>query len=161
MCKWIICSNGKIHVIIFKKRSTVKVTYVNYVSKLFKLEKRLKYSKIVILIFLQWHNEWDFKFFIIFSEHYLTFKKRFYLFVFSERGREGEREAEKHWWTREISLSCPTRDLAPTLACALTRNRNSDLSVCGPVLSSLSHTSQGSTFNFYHFVFRIKILLKI
>ena len=56
MCKWIICSNGKIHVIIFKKR-TVKVTYVNYVSKLFKLEKRLKYSKIVILIFVQWHNE--------------------------------------------------------------------------------------------------------
>ena len=26
-----------------------------------------------------------------------TFFKRFYLFIFRERGREGEREGEKHW----------------------------------------------------------------
>ena len=34
----------------------------------------------------------------------LFFKKRFYLFVFRERRREGEREGEKHQCARETSM---------------------------------------------------------
>ena len=48
-----------------------------------------------------------------FSIHFL---KRFYLFTFTERGREGEREGEKHQCVRDTSISCswmyPTEDLA-------------------------------------------------
>ena len=30
----------------------------------------------------------------------------FYLFIFRERGREGEREGEKHWCVRDTSIGC-------------------------------------------------------
>ena len=66
---------------------------------------------------------------------------RFYLFIFRERGREGEREGEEHhvWLPLECSLlgTWPT-----TQACALTRNRTGDPLVCKPVLNPLSPTSQ-------------------
>ena len=39
------------------------------------------------------------------------FKKRFYLFIFRERGKEGEREGEKHQCV-VASLASPTGDLA-------------------------------------------------
>ena len=32
--------------------------------------------------------------------------RRFYLFIFRERGREGEREGEKHWCVRDTLISC-------------------------------------------------------
>ena len=37
---------------------------------------------------------------------YILFFKGFYLFIFRERGREGDREGEKHWCEREISIGC-------------------------------------------------------
>ena len=34
----------------------------------------------------------------------ILFFKRFYLFTFIERGREGEREEEKHQYVRDTSI---------------------------------------------------------
>ena len=55
---------------------------------------------------------------------------RFYLFIFRERGREGEREGEKH--------QCVVASRAPPtghLACNPTGNRTSNSLVCRPVLN--------------------------
>ena len=49
----------------------------------------------------------------------------FYLFIFRERGREGERGGEKHQCVVS-SFVPPTGDLAHNEACALTGNRTSD-----------------------------------
>ena len=72
---------------------------------------------------------------------------RFYLFIFREKGREGEREGEKHRYARETLigylLTPPTGDRPTTQACALTRNQTGDLSVHRLVLIPLSHASQG------------------
>ena len=59
----------------------------------------------------------------------------FLTFDFRERGRRGEREGEKHRCERETSIVCllyvpQTGPELTTQACALTGNRNSDLSVC-------------------------------
>ena len=44
---------------------------------------------------------------------------RFYLLIFRERGREGEREGEKHHLAREMSIAClslaPPTDRGPNL----------------------------------------------
>ena len=65
---------------------------------------------------------------------------RFYLFL--ERGRERKREGEKHQC--ELPLTLPLLGTWPaTQACTLTGNRTSDPLVHRPVLSPLSHTSQG------------------
>ena len=77
----------------------------------------------------------------------VDFLKRFYLFTFRERGRDGEREGEtskceRHmdWWP----LTSPQLGTWPaTQACALARDQTSDLSVCRLALSPLNHTSQG------------------
>ena len=45
----------------------------------------------------------------------------FYLFIFRERGREGEREGEKHQCV-VVSHAPHTGDLAHNQACALTEN---------------------------------------
>ena len=63
-------------------------------------------------------------------DFFLIFKKDFiYLFVFRERGREGERE-------RETSLGCHLSAPQPgtthaTQACVLTRNQTRDPLLCG------------------------------
>ena len=63
--------------------------------------------------------------------------------MFRERGREGEREEEKHWYDC-LPLTCPQLVTWPkTQACALTGNQTSDLLVCRSVLNPLNHTSQG------------------
>ena len=52
------------------------------------------------------------------------------LFIFRERGREGEGDTEKHWCEREmwIGLVCiPSGEEPATQACALTRNQTNDL----------------------------------
>ena len=51
-------------------------------------------------------------------------KKRFYLFIFREKGREGERERKKHRCEREILTSfAPWSGTQPTTqTCALHRN---------------------------------------
>ena len=65
-----------------------------------------------------------------------------YLFIFSVRGREGEREGEK-LQSVVVSHAPLTGDLAATQACAPAGNRTSDALVHRPMLNTLSHTSQG------------------
>ena len=76
----------------------------------------------------------------------------FFLFlflIFRERRREGKREGEKHQCKIETSIGCVLyvswlgAELT-TQACALTRNRTGDLSLCGTTTNQLSHTSKGS-----------------
>ena len=62
--------------------------------------------------------------------------KRFYLLIFRERGREGQKEEEKHRDGIETSFGCLSH--APQLgtepaaqACALTGNRTGDFLLCG------------------------------
>ena len=70
------------------------------------------------------------------------------LFVFRDRGSEGEREGEKHRCERETLIGCLwyTPQLgteATAQACALPWNPSDHLLVCGPTPNQLSHTSQG------------------
>ena len=75
-------------------------------------------------------------------ERLFFFKKIFYLFIFRERRREGEREGEKHQCV--VALACPSLGIWPaTQACALTGYQTGDPLVCRPVLNPLSYTSQG------------------
>ena len=62
--------------------------------------------------------------------------------IFRERGKEGEREGEKHG----LPLSQPQMGTWPTTqACALTGNQTGNLLVHRLVLNPLSHSSQGRT----------------
>ena len=76
------------------------------------------------------------------------FFKRFYLFIFRERGREREREGEKHRCKRETSIGClsyapqPGTDPA-TQACALTRNETCNLLLFRIMSNPLIHAGQG------------------
>ena len=74
-----------------------------------------------------------------------TFFKKKNLFVFRERGREGEREGEKH---ECVVASCALPTWPATRACALTGNQTRDPLVRRLVLNPLSHTSQGINFTF-------------
>ena len=75
------------------------------------------------------------------------FLKRFYLLIFRERGREKEREGEKH---QCVVASCaPLQGTWPaTQARALMGNRTANPLVCQPALNPLSHTSQVKMVNF-------------
>ena len=58
-----------------------------------------------------------------------------------------ERERNINVW---LCLTCPQLGTYPaTQACALTRNGTGDLSVRGPMLKPLNHTSQGQTSIFF------------
>ena len=76
-------------------------------------------------------------------------KKKKRLFIYFQREGEGGRNRgrETSMYERNINwlaLACPLLGTWPaTQACALTRNRTGDLSVCRLALSPLSHTSQG------------------
>ena len=67
-------------------------------------------------------------------------KKKIYSFIFRERGREGEREEEKH---QCLVASCipPTGDLACNPGMCPDWNQTGNLSVHSLVLSLLSHTT--------------------
>ena len=66
---------------------------------------------------------------------------RFYLSIFGERGREGERERNISVW---LSPTCPLLGTWPaTQACAPTGNQTGNPLVCRPTLNPLSYTSQG------------------
>ena len=67
---------------------------------------------------------------------------RFYLFIYRERGRKGEREGEKHQCV-VASHALPLETPPATLACALTGNRTGDPLVLRPALNPVSHTSRG------------------
>ena len=79
-----------------------------------------------------------------FNLHLSLFK---YLFIFREKERKGEREGEKHQMCKryidQVPLARPQLGTWPaTQACALTKDRTSDLSVHRLPLNPLSHTSQ-------------------
>ena len=76
---------------------------------------------------------------------YLYIFLRFYLFIFRERRREGERETLMcERYINRLPLTCPQPGTWPvTQACALTGNPTDELSVCGMTPNLLSHTSQG------------------
>ena len=80
---------------------------------------------------------------------YLFIFKRFYLFIFRERRREGEREGEKHWCV-VASHKPPLGSWSATQACALTGNRTSDPLIHRPALNPLSHTSQRCSNLYFH-----------
>ena len=88
--------------------------------------------------------EWENSLVQIFT---LPFLKRFYLFTFRERGREGAREGEKHQCARETSIGCHSHaaswgpDPQPRHVPWL-RIGTGNLSVHRPALIPLSHTSQ-------------------
>ena len=68
---------------------------------------------------------------------------RFILFIFRERGREGEREGEKH---QSIASCTPrTEDLACNPGVCPDWNCIGNLLVCGLMPKPLSHTSQSMT----------------
>ena len=73
----------------------------------------------------------------------LAFKKKDFIYLFLERreGKEKERERNINGW---LPLVHPQEGTQPaTQACALTGNPTRDPLVHRPVLSPLSHTSQG------------------
>ena len=68
---------------------------------------------------------------------------KFYLFIFREWEREGEKGREKYQCV--VASHAPaTGDLPTTQACALTGNQTSNPLVHRPTLNTLSHTSQGT-----------------
>ena len=71
---------------------------------------------------------------------------RDFIYLFRERGREGERERNIDVW---LPLMCPQLGTWPaTQACALTGYQTSNPLLRRPVLNPLSHTSQGITLFF-------------
>ena len=78
--------------------------------------------------------------FIFGKKHLYLFKTIFskILFIFRQNGRKGEGKRE-----RTSMCGCISHALRSTQACALTGNRTGDPLVFRPVLSPLSHTSQG------------------
>ena len=62
------------------------------------------------------------------------------LFIFRQKGREGEREGEKHQCVVALAHS-QLRTSPTTQACALTGNQTSNPLVCRPMLNPLSYTS--------------------
>ena len=75
-------------------------------------------------------------------------KKHFiYLFIFRQRGTEGEREGNIGVWL--LIMRPPLGTWPATQTCALTGNRTSYPLVCKRALNTLSHTNQS----------RIKLLL--
>ena len=73
-------------------------------------------------------------------------KKIYILFIFRERGREGERERNVSAW---LCLNCPSPETWPTTqAGTLTGNRPSNPFICRPALNPLNYTSQSKVFPF-------------
>ena len=75
-----------------------------------------------------------------------------FIYFSRERGREGDREEEKHQCVREkqLPLTRPQPGTWPaTQACALTGNRTGNLLVHRLALNPLSHMSQGSKIFLY------------
>ena len=86
-------------------------------------------------------------FIFIFLFLFSYFLKIFYLFIFRQRGRKGERGGETSMFG--CLLHAPHQGTWPTTqACALTGNQTNDPLVCRPALNPLSHTSRDLFFLF-------------
>ena len=87
-----------------------------------------------------------FAFFIFVCIFFFPFLKFVYLFIFRERGKEGERKRNINVW---LPLVCPLLGTWPaTQACALTGNGTINPLVHKPAHNPLSHTSQDIFFPF-------------
>ena len=98
-----------------------------------------------VLAFLSFINITDWVTILVFMDWtFLSFfKKRFYLFIFREKRREGEREGEKN----QCVTMCPLVGTWPeTQACVLTGNQTGDPLLHRPTLNPLSYTSQDWNF---------------
>ena len=74
------------------------------------------------------------------------------LFIFRERGKEGEREGNIHVW---LPLVCPLLEIWPaTQACALTGNWTGDPLVSRPALNPLGHTMDYQLWYQLHNIFQ-------
>ena len=90
-------------------------------------------------------NNSDSYLFILKLQTILCLLKKYYffkvLFIYFERGREGERETNINVW---LPLARPElRTWPETQVCALTGNRTNNTLICRLALTPLSHTSQG------------------
>ena len=83
----------------------------------------------------------------------------YFMYLFLERGREGEREGEKYHCV-VASPTPSTGDLAATQACALTGNQTSDPLVCSQVLSPPRHTSQSRELTFCKTFLSVFLILR-
>ena len=89
---------------------------------------------------------------------YFFFFYRFFLLVFRQSGRQGEREGNISVW---LPLARPLlATLSATQACALTGNWAGDPLVFRQVLNPLSHTSQGYIFFLFFLWAFIKLKYK-
>ena len=77
------------------------------------------------------------------------FFKNLFIYFFGVRGRQGEREGEKHQCVVASCMS-PTENLARNPGMCPDWESNSDPLVCRPGLSPLSHTSQGQIRPIYY-----------
>ena len=76
---------------------------------------------------------------------FFFFFKRFYVFIFRERGGR-ETEGEKHLWLPLVDPQVGTWPTAQTYT--VTRSQTSNLMICKLTLSPLSHTSQSNSILF-------------
>ena len=118
-----------LHVICIKKRKTRSFYYLQIPLPL--IHNFIKFTKGMQINFSNFCIIW----------FYFYFLKRFYLFNFRERGKEGER-GEKHQCV-VASHAPPTGDLACNPGIRLTGNQTGNPLVRRPGINPLSHTSQG------------------
>ena len=82
------------------------------------------------------------------SYNFFVFVFKDFVYLFLERGEGREKERERNI-SRLLTLVRPLLGTWPaTQACALTGNQTSYPLIRRPVLSPLSHTSQGRNYNF-------------
>ena len=81
----------------------------------------------------------------------------FYLFIFRQGGREGERQGDKDQCMVAFRTPHTLGTWPATQACALTGSRTNNTLVLRLALSPLSHTSQGHT---WHFLMNTSFLWK-
>ena len=78
----------------------------------------------------------------VLTKYSILFFLRFYLFIFRERRREGEREGENHQCV--VASHAPaTVDLAHKSGMCPDQESNQQPLVCRMMLNPLSHSSQG------------------
>ena len=100
------------------------------------------------------YNTYDFQIHYIIFVFICIFQK--ILFIFRERGRNGEREEEKHQCV-VASHMAPTGDLAHNPGMCPDRESNRQPFDSQPTFNPLSYTSQSNIYTFivFHFLFHL------